>query len=120
VTIELLVPTGTSFDDEDVSLVMMGAIHNYKEFWRLFDDEEKGICGSEDCNVDINCPEGDTWQIEKRGVMKLSLGGSVCSGSMIPDPQGNRFLALTATHCLKNVEEGDTKSTWSGIFKLVS
>ena len=75
-----------------------GAVHNYKEFWRLFDEEEKGICGSQSCNVDINCPEGDDWQTEKRSVFKLSMSGTICSGSMISDPTVSRIPSITTVY----------------------
>lgn len=35
---------------------------------------------SDDCQVDINCPEGDNWQDEKQGVVKLRVSVAQTSG----------------------------------------
>ena len=43
--------------------------------------------GAEACQVDVNCPEGDSWQCERDGVVRLRITQSggifYCSGSMI-------------------------------------
>lgn len=39
-------------------------------------------------------------QDEKNGVVKLIMSGSLCSASLIADPEGNRNLLLTAQHCV--------------------
>lgn len=61
------------------------------------------------CQVDINCPEGQDWQDEKKGVVRLQIsvsggGQSLCSGSLV----NNTALdcapyVLTAFHCVDNV-----------------
>lgn len=67
---------------------------------------------SEWCEVNINCsPEGDDWQVYKKGVVALVIPGpqsvDVCSGSMVNDAinSGSAYL-LTAFHC----GEGSTAS----------
>jgi hypothetical protein len=66
---------------------------------------EKGLAGSDFCEVNINCsPEGDNWQEVKRGVVRIQAkvgGGSFwCTGSMINNTRNDRIpYLLTADHC---------------------
>jgi hypothetical protein len=57
--------------------------------------------GAGACNVDVNCPEGNDWQEEKRGVVQLlSAGSAFCSGSLVNTTAGDcRPYVLTAAHC---------------------
>lgn len=62
----------------------------------------KDLSGS--CNVNINCPEGEPWQIQKKGVAKILLydSGSAfwCSGSLVNNTRfDNHPYFLTANHC---------------------
>jgi len=68
------------------------------------------------CQVDINCPEGYDWQVEKRAVCRILLhkffvlhpGDTVrwmeiCSGVLVNNTRNdNRPLLLTANHCIRN------------------
>lgn len=65
---------------------------------------------SGDCHYDINCPEGSNWVDQKKGIVRISLGGSICSGSMINNElnDGTPFF-LTANHCLSAFPD---VSTW--------
>ncbi len=62
----------------------------------------KGFYGSGDCNVDINCPAGASWQKEKRAVVKFIRGGVwLCSGALINNTRNDgRPLLLTANHTI--------------------
>ena len=58
--------------------------------------------------VNVNCSEGNNWQLEKNAVAlvyrKFVQGGGWCSGSLVNNTQNNLSpLFLTANHCL----EGD-------------
>lgn len=70
-----------------------------------FKNSYKGFGDSESCQVNVNCsPEGDNWQDQKRGVVRilLTVGGSQgwCSGSMINNvAQDCTPYTLTADHC---------------------
>lgn len=66
--------------------------------------EERG--GSQSCEVDVNCsPEGDDWQDEKRGVVRVGLvfangSSSWCTGSMVNNTSLDCApYLLTALHC---------------------
>lgn len=58
-----------------------------------------GDAGS--CQVNVNCPLGNNWQDQKRGVVCLVVGGSeFCTGSLVNDvPQDGKPYVLTANHC---------------------
>ena len=56
------------------------------------------------CNVNINCPVGSDWQIEKKGVARILMvfqtGEAWCSGTLIANTSGTfEPYFLTAHHC---------------------
>lgn len=76
-------------------------------------DESSSKSGS--CNVNINCPEGENWQKEKKSVVRLSVyyesigKWGLCSGVMVNNVKkdGKPFL-LTANHCIENLSQANT------------
>jgi len=65
---------------------------------------EKEVGSSGDCQVGINCPEGNNWQDEKRGVARILLreGGAWywCTGSLMNNTaQDGTPYMLTSDHC---------------------
>lgn len=64
-----------------------------------------GDCGS--CEVNVNCPEGNDWQRQKRAVVRIYVveGNSAgwCSGTLINNlaSDGTPYI-LTANHCGPN------------------
>jgi hypothetical protein len=75
---------------------------------------QRGV--SDDCEVNINCPEGDNWQYQKHGVVRIYVrqGGGFfwCSGSLLNNTlQNNEPFLLTADHCAPNVTPDDL-SQW--------
>lgn len=64
--------------------------------------EKKGT--ADDCEVNINCPEGNSWQLQKHGVVRLyvrqSSGFFWCTGSLLNNTlEDNAPFLLTADHC---------------------
>jgi len=61
---------------------------------------------SDDCQVDVNCPEGDDWQDQKRGVVRLRIsvsGGGIffCSGVLMNNTAMDcKPYILSAFHCI--------------------
>lgn len=49
------------------------------------------------CNVNVNCPEGDGWQKEKRAVACIYYDGYLCTGALINNTSGEDYF-LTANH----------------------
>lgn len=64
------------------------------------------------CFVNINCPEGNDWQDEKRGIarMLMRVGNSYswCTGTLINNTAlDQRPYFLTAEHCGRNANDHD-------------
>jgi hypothetical protein len=65
--------------------------------------QDLGDAGS--CNVNINCSEGNNWQMEKHAVARISIpistGMGWCSCALINNTNNdNTPYALTSAHCL--------------------
>jgi len=70
------------------------------------------------CNIDVNCPQGDDWCVEKRAVSMILLDDNTrwCSGCLINNEREDLTpYYLTANHCLTGDE-----STWIFRFKYWS
>jgi hypothetical protein len=67
---------------------------------------------ADDCEVNINCPEGDNWQYQKHGVARIYVkeGGGYfwCTGSLVNNTlQNNEPYFLTADHCAQTASAED-------------
>jgi lysyl endopeptidase len=65
---------------------------------------------SADCNIDINCQEGDEWQDVKRSVCRILINGNkYCSGILInaADLSKTPYI-LTAAHCIGSQGEANS------------
>lgn len=69
-------------------------------------EEELGLVdrAAQDCEVDIECPEGDDYWDERRGVCRIAVvsnqGQGWCSGSLVNNTaQDCKGYILTALHC---------------------
>jgi len=99
-------------------LAVSRVVHAYKNIFSF--DQTKDLLnygGSDACNVNINCPEGQSWQNDKRSVaMVLTGGGSrICTGALINNVlQDQTPYFLTAYHCLGG------ESTWIFMFNYES
>jgi hypothetical protein len=64
------------------------------------------------CEVNVNCPEGDSWQDEKKGVCRIKIkkntGTYWCSGSLVNNARMDHTpYVLTADHCLQGSTTAD-------------
>lgn len=85
------------------SFVVSDILHAYRA---ISADNEKGFGGSGDCEVNVNCPEGDQRKSQRDAVLKLLIkvgsSGTLCSGSLINNTSQDRTpYVLTADHCGK-------------------
>jgi hypothetical protein len=75
-------------------------------------DEETGFGASGPCEVNANCEEGNGWERQKQGVIRIEvkkLGGTYwCSGSVVNNTKQD-FLPyiLTADHCGNKATKDD-------------
>jgi hypothetical protein len=77
---------------------------------------------ADDCEVNINCPEGENWQNQKRGVARIyvkhSGGYYWCTGSLVNNTLNNHEpYFLTADHCGPDVTPADL-SEWVFYFNF--
>lgn len=56
---------------------------------------------SQDCEIDVNCVEGEEWQTLKRSVCHISTISLLCSGALVNNTayNGEPYI-LTAEHCI--------------------
>ncbi|MAU17655.1 MAG: hypothetical protein CMH48_03990 [Muricauda sp.] len=86
---------------------------------------EVGYGDSGSCMVNVNCPEGNNWQDEERGVAMIMLddGTRFCSGSLLNNTSedGTPYF-LTANHCLMGLDaEGNNNaSDWVFVWNYES
>lgn len=95
--LEIRVP---ATDRAQVTLSLLAAEHGYRN--PLEGPQPKGAFGDADsCNINVACPEGNTWRPEIRSAVLLTVGGgTLCSGTLVNNVlQDNRALILTANHC---------------------
>lgn len=90
----------------------------------LVSDITRGFGDAGDCEVTINCKEGESWQQEKNGVARVLVkdGTSTfwCSGSLINNTKNNgESLFLTANHCGEGADSIDY-SKWLFYFNFES
>lgn len=77
-------------------------------------EETGGFGDSERCNKDINCTQGDNWQLEKRSVCRIVYKKSdgqwyLCSGALINNARndGSPYF-LSANHCVSSNTEAES------------
>lgn len=83
-------------------------VHAYRH---VYDDLEEDR-GSQSCEVDVNCSEGNNWQDEKKGVVRMSVvsnfGSGWCTASMVNNTNLDCTpYILTAMHCTEDSNAGN-------------
>jgi hypothetical protein len=99
-TLEYVKPTGS---DEVPQLHLNEITYAYRGIG--FSDKQgynPGTSGK--CEVNVNCPEGDDWQNQKKGVTRIHAkrAGAAywCSGSLVNNTKSDKTpYVLTANHC---------------------
>ena len=97
------------YDDSDFQLSIDQIVHAYRGLHSRFEELTNAARGpfgnSGACNININCPEGDDWQVESKSVALITSGGNgVCTGALVNNTNndGHPYF-LTANHCLGGV-----------------
>jgi len=103
-TLEYYQPAGSS---GDLRLHLNEIVYAYRGVGFLGNSPDiTGNAGS--CEVNVNCPEGQNWQLQKKGVVRISIkkdsSSYWCSGSLLNNVRQNHTpYILTADHCGLNV-----------------
>ena len=105
IIIEYFEPYFCEFEGE---LIVGKVNHDFLGIILEDDDIPDSYGNSGNCQVDINCPEGDDWQTEKRSVCRIIYGNYQCSGTLINNTSydGTPYF-LTANHCISTQENAD-------------
>lgn len=93
------------FDRSVAGLRIGQIIHAYRGINSKFEEVKYGrgpFGNSGACNINVNCPEGDDWQVEKQAVALIVSGGfASCTGALINNTNNDGYpYFLTANHCL--------------------
>ncbi len=98
ITIEIDVPEGIADPVFDTATL----IYDYRDVFGLMDGTEvvHEHLDPGSCLVDVNCPQGDAWENQKRATMRTLSAGSLCSGALLNNTakDGTGYV-LTANHC---------------------
>ena len=102
VTLEYYQP---NYVTEDAIISIDYIVHGYR--YIHFGDRWYGDAG--DCQVNVNCPEGDNWQNEKKAVARIIINGYGFTGSLINTTDLNQKpYLLTAHHCIEGLGDAIT------------
>lgn len=90
------------FTEAEGQLVIGQVSHDFTGVVAESGSVEDNFGNSGDCQVDVNCVEGNDWQVEKRAVCKIVINGTgTCSGVLLNNTdQNGRPFFLTANHCI--------------------
>lgn len=78
---------------------------------------------SASCMINVNCPDAENWQYQKKGVVLLRMTKSdrktyLCSGSLINNTNNDKTpYLLTADHCFENMTVDQIPDNTSFIFE---
>ncbi|MCC6599128.1 MAG: trypsin-like peptidase domain-containing protein [Crocinitomicaceae bacterium] len=94
-------------------------IRGFGLFYRFINDLRPSHIvrgGSDPCEVDVNCPEGNTWSQQRNSVVHLGLvadgGVGLCTGTMVNNTSYNcKNYILTAMHCTLGMSANDLLDT---------
>lgn len=106
ITVEYFEPYYTNFTGQ----LSIGEVNH--DFIGVVSSEgkiEDDFGSSGDCQVDINCSEGNNWQTEKRAVCRIIKNGKThCTGTLLNNTNydGTPYF-LTANHCISSQHEAD-------------
>jgi len=101
VIIELNVPLNEA---ENIRLNISSIIHDYTDIknYHGFSDIDR-----EDCNTNVICEEGDNWRDQIDGVIRVTMGGGLCSASIVNNTANDRTpYVLFADHCVSGSASG--------------
>ncbi|HZL98836.1 MAG TPA: IPT/TIG domain-containing protein [Planctomycetota bacterium] len=101
ITLEYVEPAAVAAAGLSARLRVGAVVHDYRDLYALIDGGKVGpgdAAGA--CEIDVNCPQGASWQEEKRAVTLLIIGGSLCTGALLNNAanDGTQYY-ISAYHC---------------------
>jgi len=113
---EIIVELQTSDPGRKYGELHIGSISH--AFLPVFDEKLKGNTGlgeSQDCEIDINCSEGDDWQIIKKSVVHITTINLLCTGALVNNTNyDGKPYVLTAEHCISKESQAGSSLFYFG------
>lgn len=102
ITLEYYEPAGAVAKPQ---ILIAEAGYVYRSADRFFN--QRGFGTSDTCEVNVNCPEGEDWQNQKNGVVRIIVKAGFsslwCTGSLVNNARNDfKPYFLTADHCGAN------------------
>lgn len=89
------------YQPKEITTNAIISIKNVIHGYRYINNSKSGFNSAGDCMVNINCEEGQNWQIEKKAVARIIMRGYNYSGSLINTTNlSEEPFLLTANHCV--------------------
>ena len=80
-----------------ISLHLSSIVHDYTDINNYYNTSQS----REDCNTNVVCDDGDDWRDQINGVIRVQMGGGLCSASLINNTANDRTpYVLFADHCV--------------------
>ena len=107
VVVEYFIPLG----NEQGAININTVTHGYRTAAEF---TEKAFGSSGSCNMNVNCPDGDSWVNEKNSTVMLVSGSSgFCTGALINNTLNDgKPYVLTANHCYSNPTNWIFRFNW--------
>ena len=101
IIVELSVPAN---EVDNIRLNIDTIIHDYTDIMNYYNTIDSD---REDCNINVVCEEGDNWRDQINGVVRVSMGGGLCSASLVNNTANDRTpYILFADHCVSGAASG--------------
>ena len=82
-------------------------IHDNMDIMGYFQNSPSSTSNREDCNINVSCPEGDAWEDQINGTIRVTMGGGLCSASIVNNTANDRTpYVLFADHCVSGSASG--------------
>lgn len=105
-------------------------LHFFNVGYKYVDDRGDQLTGfnasGNYCMINVNCPEGEAWKAQKRGVVHLRMLKSdkktyLCSGTLINNTKNDKTpYILTADHCFENMTKEEIEQQTEFFFEYES
>ena len=101
IILELSVPNN---ELDLIDLEISSIIHDFTDIMNYFDTANSN---RDDCNSNVICSEGDEWRNQINGVIRVTMGGGLCSASVVNNTAYDRTpYVLFADHCVSGSASG--------------
>ncbi len=101
IILELTVPNN---ELDLIDLEISSIVHDFTDIMNYFNT---ATSNRDDCNINVNCSEADEWRDQVNGVIRVTMGGGLCSASIVNNTAYDRTpYVLFADHCVSGSASG--------------